>query len=195
MGCARLLASALAITLVQVVGVLALAAMSGAGTPGGAFESLCRWDGALYLHIAEHGYRTTVPPTPGDLDRSNVAFFPGYPLVARWIGDLSGGALSMRAALVVTAQLAAWGFWSYWLLFVARWRVARPWALLATLAVALHPAAFFLVVAYSESLFLFGLLGFLYWVTLDLKKHWPLAAVHGAVMTATRLGGLPVALC
>jgi hypothetical protein len=192
---ARILAIGLAITGLQVVAVLAVAAIAGARTPAEAYESLCRWDGKIYLHIAAHGYRTTVPPTSYDLERSNVAFFPGYPLAGRWMFAAAGGAISIEAALVLTAQLAAWGFWSYWLLFLARWRVPWQAASIATLAIALHPAAYFLVIAYSESLFLFGLLGFLYWVGGTRRRYWPLAAVHGAVITATRLGGLPVAFC
>lgn len=191
---ARVLALGLAVTLLQVVAVVAVAKFGGAAT-GDAYPSLCRWDGLIYRHIAAEGYRTTVPPTPYDLDRSNVAFFPGYPLAARWLWMATGRTMSMRASLVLAAQLAAWGFWTYWLLFLVRWRVAWQAALPATLAVVLHPAAFYLVVAYSESLFLFGMLGFLYWITGDLRRTWLWAMLHGIVMTTTRIGGLPVAFC
>jgi hypothetical protein len=37
-------------------------------------------------------------------------------------------------------------------------------------------------------------LGFLYWCASP-ARYWPLAALHGIVMTATRVGGLPVAFC
>jgi hypothetical protein len=62
----------------------------------------------------------------------------------------------------------------------------------ATLAVLVHPVAFFLVVGYSESLFLMALLGFLYWTEARGRASWLLAAGHGFVMTATRITGLPL---
>lgn len=189
----RRLAVALAITLLQVAAVLGVACATAERTPGEAFRALCRWDGAIYLHIAEHGYRTTIPPRANDLDHSNVAFFPGYPLAARWLRDLTGRTISMPVAMVLTAQVAAVGFWAYWLALLARYRFPRRLAVVATAAIALHPGAFFLVVAYSESLFLLGMLGFLFWITAGDARLWPAAALHGVVMTATRLGGLPVA--
>src|SRR6266478_1825937 len=53
-----------------------------------------------------------------------------------------------------------------------------------------HPAAFFLVAGYSESLFLMALLGFIYWSAAEgsSAKFW--AAVHGIVMSATRIVGI-----
>jgi hypothetical protein len=58
------------------------------------------------------------------------------------------------------------------------------------LLIAAHPAAFFLVAGYSESLFLMALLGFIYWSTVAGRsaKFW--AAAHGIVMSATRIVGL-----
>jgi hypothetical protein len=60
---------------------------------------------------------------------------------------------------------------------------------------AAHPAAFFLTAGYSESLFLCAALGFLYWSGVGGRAGWLLAALHGVVMTATRIVGLPVATC
>src|SRR4030095_1820550 len=53
-----------------------------------------------------------------------------------------------------------------------------------------HPAAFFLIAAYSESLFLMALIGFIYWSTAEARyaKFW--AAAHGIVMSATRIVGI-----
>ena len=70
-------------------------------------------------------------------------------------------------ALLITAQLAAWGFWSYFFLFCKRWNISPALQICGALLIAAHPAAFFLVAAYSESLFLMALLGFIYWSTAE----------------------------
>ncbi len=132
---------------------------------------------------------------PVDFQASNVAFFPGYPLTISAVKYLGGEAMTIQTAAVLAAQAAAWGFWTYWLLLLARFGVRSTWAVLLTALVALHPAAFFLVVAYSESLFLFALMGFLFWVTARAREGWIAAAAHGLLMTATRIGGVPVAFC
>jgi Gpi18-like mannosyltransferase len=187
-----LVALALAITLAQTAAALVVSIVAGNGSPESAYRAFCRRDGFMYATILSSGYRSTIPPTASvDFDNSNVAFFPGYPLAARWLRNALGESISFRAAMVLTAQVAAWAFWTYWLLFLRRWGVPSRLAALATTILALHPAAFFLVVAYSEALFLAASLGFLYWVTSSTTMRWPLAAAHGFVMTATRLGGAP----
>ena len=158
---------------------------------GQGYVGLCQWDSLLYAHIAEHGYRSTIPPVGSDWDRANVAFFPGYPLLGRAVSRLLG--VPVPIGLLLAAQLSAWAFWTYLLLFFRRWGV-RPWlAGAGVLAVIVHPAAFYLVVGYSESLFLMGLLGFLYWCGRDRALPWVISALHGLVMTATRIAGLPLA--
>src|SRR5204862_5731747 len=52
------------------------------------------------------------------------------------------------------------------------------------------PSAFFLFAAYSESLFLMALLGFIYWSTAEGRTARVLAAMHGVVMSATRIVGI-----
>jgi hypothetical protein len=190
----RAILTALAIVLVQILFLQIISLVSGADRARGLFDSFCRWDGNLYVQITERGYHGEPPGNPVNFQKSNVAFFPGYPLASRWLHDTFRGTLSFRAAMVLTAQLAAWGFWTYWLLFLARWGTPSRLCTLLTVVLTLHPAAFFLVVAYSESLFLAAMLGFLYWITSSSALRWPLAAAHGFVMTATRMGGVPVAL-
>jgi hypothetical protein len=80
------------------------------------------------------------------------------------------------------------------LLFFQRWNVPRGLATVGVLLVLVHPAAFFLVASYSESLFLFCLLGFLYFVDEDTPSSRPSAALLGFLMTATRLVGVPLAV-
>ena len=56
-----------------------------------------------------------------------------------------------------------------------------------------HPAAFYLVAGYSESLFLMTLAGFIYWSTGEERGANGLAVLQGIAMSATRIVGLPCA--
>jgi hypothetical protein len=122
------------------------------------------------------------------MEVSNVAFFPAYPAIARLFRDTLH--IDITTALLFTAQLAAWGFWTYFFLFCKRWNVSPTLQICGALLVVAHPAAFFLVAGYSESLFLMALLGFIYWSGEEKRsaKFW--AALHGFVMSATRIVGI-----
>lgn len=160
--------------------------------PVEAYLKLCMWDSGWYQHIIEHGYRSTIPPVGQNQDLSNVAFLPGYPIVAGAIAWIFR--LPTPYALLLAAQLACWGFWTYVFLFFQRWQISHRLAFGGAIAILVHPAAFYLVVGYSESLFMMMLLGFLYWTTVSQRRWWFLAATHGFVMTATRIVGLPLAI-
>lgn len=138
-------------------------------------ESWLRWDATWYLSIAQSGYRT------GD---GSVAFFPLYPLLTGAVGRLLGGRY-LWAGLILS-NLAAAGF------FVVLFRLAeqerggaagRP-ALEAFLA---FPTAFFLLMPYSESLFLLlSSLAFLCWR----RDKWLGAGLCGALAALTRPHGV-----
>ena len=156
------------------------------------YEALVQHDSYWFANIVERGYGSILPPiTRKMMEVSNVAFFPAYPAAAAALHKWAG--LSIYDALLVTAQLAAWGFWSYFFLFCARWNVAPLLQGFGALAIIAHPTAFFLVAAYSESLFLMALLGFIYWSSAEGRTAKVLAAAHGIVMSATRIVGIPCA--
>lgn len=182
---ARVLLVGLTLTLLQTV---AVAAVSGRPTVADAYRSLYQWDSLWYARIAEHGYPDRVPDRPEDM--ATVGFFPGYPLAARAIMDATGWPASV--AVLVAAQFACWGVWVYVLLFFRRWQTPLPVVAGFIVAVLVHPAAFYLVAGYSESLFLFGVLGFLYWQSAGTRTGWLLAAAHGLILTATRIVGFPL---
>jgi hypothetical protein len=179
----------LVITLSQI---LFACLLTDAKHPLEAYLKLCMWDSGWYQHIIEHGYRSTIPPVAQNQALSNVAFLPGYPILAGAIASIFH--LPTPSALLLAAQLACWGFWTYVFLFFQRWQVSTKLAFGGAIALLVHPAAFYLVVGYSESLFLMMLLGFLYWTASAGRYSWLLAAVHGFVMTATRIVGLPLAI-
>jgi GNAT superfamily N-acetyltransferase len=174
----------LALTLLQLGAVLLVT-----GRPlRDAYRSLSQWDSKWYARLAEHGYPERMPDRREDMP--TVGFFPGYPLAARLVMTLTG--LPAPLALPVVAQLACWGFWVYLLLLLGRWQTPLPVAAGCVALVLAHPAAFYLVAGYSESLFLVGVLGFLYWQDVRCPWGWPLAALHGILLTATRIVGIPL---
>ncbi len=156
------------------------------------FKGLIQWDSHWYLGIVRRGYQF-VGFDKIAYEQSNVAFFPGYPLAVAAISRLLG--VDPELGLYLTAQLSCWLMWIYLSLFYRRWQIPTLGQVLASLIILVYPSSFYLVVGYSESLFLASLLGFFYW-SMDLNAPWPafLAGIHGLAMGATRIVGLPVAL-
>ena len=173
--------------------VLQLGMALGLLAPEGPFSyrysTLIQHDSYWFMNIVDRGYQTIVPPIDHKvMEVSNVAFFPAYPAIAalfRYGLDIDTG-----YALLITAQIAAWGFWSYFFLFCDGWKISPALQLCGTLLILAHPAAFFLVAGYSESLFLMALLGFIYWSTAEGRAAKLWAALHGVVMSATRIVGI-----
>jgi hypothetical protein len=125
------------------------------------------------------------------MEVSNVAFFPAYPAIAAVLHHVFH--LSLYKALLLTAQTAAFGFWSYFFLFCDRWNVSPVLQFFGALAILAHPTAFFLVAGYSESMFMMALFGFMYWNNAEGRAAKFLAALHGFVMSSTRIVGIPCA--
>src|SRR5437016_12994881 len=122
------------------------------------YSALVQHDSYWFMNIIDRGYQTIVPPIDHKvMEVSNVAFFPAYPAIAtlfRYGLDIDTG-----IALLITAQLAAWGFWIYFFLFCKRWNIYPVLRICGALLIAAHPAAFVLIAGYSESLFLIAVLG------------------------------------
>src|SRR5712691_10684276 len=152
------------LTLIQLV--VAVFLLAPEGPLSYRYTSLVQHDGYWFANIIDRGYQTIVPPVDHKvMEVSNVAFFPAYPALAGLLRSVFR--VEPETALLITAQLAAWGFWTYFFLFCERWKVARSLQICGTLLILANPAAFFLVAAYSESLFLMALLGFIYWSTAE----------------------------
>jgi hypothetical protein len=184
------LLAGLIITLLQLA--MAIGLLAPEGSLSERYAALVQHDSYWFMNIVDRGYETIVPPIDHKvMEVSNVAFFPAYPAMAAAIRY--GLNISTGTALLMTAQLAAWGFWSYFFLFCRRWNISPALQICGALLVATHPAAFFLIAGYSESLFLMALLGFIYWSITEGRsaKFW--AAVHGITMSATRIVGIACA--
>jgi len=185
----QVLLPAVALTLLQI---FLISFWSQEDDYASIFKGLTQWDSHWYLGIVRRGYQF-VGFDKIAYEQSNVAFFPGYPLAVAAISRLLG--VDPELGLYLTAQLFCWLMWIYFFLFCRRWQIPTLWQVLASLIILVYPSSFYLVVGYSESLFLASLLGFFYW-SMDLNAPWPafLAGIHGLVMSATRIVGLPVAL-
>jgi len=146
----RPLAAGLLLTAVQLA--LAVGMLAPEGPLSDRYESLIQHDSYWFINIVDRGYQTIVPPIDHKvMEVSNVAFFPAYPAIAALFRY--GLNIDTGTALLITAQLAAWGFWSYFFLFCKRWNVSSALQICAALLILAPPAAFFVVDASSESLF------------------------------------------
>lgn len=181
------LLAGLAVTFLQLV--LAVGLLAPEEPLADRYLALVQHDSYWFKNIVDRGYQTIIPPVDHKvMEISNVAFFPAYPAIAALLRHAFN--INSDTALLITAQLAAWGFWVYFFLFCKRWNVPPVLQICGTLLILAHPASFFLIVAYSESLFLMALLGFIYWSTAKGRTARGLAGMHGIVMSATRIVGI-----
>jgi hypothetical protein len=184
----RLIGSALGLTLAQICFSMFI---SGDPNLNHSYKRLCQWDCGWYASITEDGYHSPYPPSFQDKPVSNVAFFPGYPITAR-IVHLSTG-IESKTSLLLVAQVGAGIFWLFFFLILERWQVSLLATWLCALSVIAHPASFYLIAPYSESLFLCGLLGMIYFCSSTAKAATSFAGISGFIMTATRIVGMPLA--
>jgi hypothetical protein len=151
------------------------------GSTSWFWDTFARYDSGYFEGIAWSGYA----PLAGG--RSNIAYFPVYPLLIRYIGRMFG---RHHATFYMTGIGIAWV--SFALAMVALYHLARldlsrRQAERAVLLTMIFPFAFFFGVAYSESTFLlFAVLAFYGFRT----RRWLLGGLSGAIATATRVPGI-----
>lgn len=150
-------------------------------TPNAFWDSMARFDSGWYYGIASQGYAFV------EGGRSNLAFFPLYPVLMGAGGELLGGAQEHFYLSGIAISWLAFAAAMPLLFRLARLDLAGDAALRATTLAAVFPSAYFFGVVYSESLFMLTLVG----TVLALRtRHWGLAALAGAAMTATRVNGV-----
>jgi hypothetical protein len=125
------------------------------GSTSPFWDTFARYDSGYYEGIAWGGYA----PLAGG--RSNIAYFPMYPLLIRYVGRLFGrhhathfiAGIGIAWFCFILAMVA--------LYYLARLDLSRRQAERAVLLTTIFPFAFFFGVAYSESTFLlFAVLSF-----------------------------------
>jgi hypothetical protein len=151
------------------------------GSTSPFWDTFARFDSGFFQGIAWGGYA----PVPGG--RSNIAYFPVYPMLIRAAGQLFG---RRHATLYISGVAIAWISFvvaMVALYYLARLDLPRDRAERAVLLTMAFPFAFFFGVVYSESTFLlFVVLAFYCFRT----RRWVLGGLCGAVATATRVPGI-----
>ena len=86
------------------------------------YDTLIQHDSYWFANIVDRGTTTTVPPISHKMMKYRTwrSFRPT--LRSRQLLHY-GFELSIYNALLLTAQTAAWGFWSYFFLFCERWNI------------------------------------------------------------------------
>jgi hypothetical protein len=145
-----------------------------------------RWDAGHYSIILRSGYPLVNGRLPGPPTSDTIAFFPGYPLLARpltyWLGP--------DAALVVLTHIAALVGTIFFYLW-ARRRYDDRIAFWGVTLLSTYPAAMFFSSGYAEGLMVCWV-ALILWL-LDHQRLWTAALVTG-LSTATRPTGLCVGL-
>ena len=150
-------------------------------TPSTFWDTFARYDSGWYEGIARNGYEYA----PGG--RSNIAYFPVYPMLMRQVGRIFGryhaafyfGGIVVSWTSFVLAMVA--------LYYLARLDLPRHRAERAVLLTAIFPFAFFFGVIYSESTFLFFTVLAFYLLR---TRRWLMGGANAALAIATRVTGV-----
>lgn len=154
----------------------------------GPLGTFFNWDSGYFECIVKFGYFG--PACLDGTTSARMAFFPGYPLLARALA-LAIGAGHLSATSVVTALWAvptvASIFGAVLIYRIAETQESGAVARRATVLFVLGPYALFLVASYSESLYLAFAMGAWYLV---LRRRFWLSGLVGLCATLTRVSGL-----
>jgi hypothetical protein len=172
---------------VLVVGALALAHylvdqlhVHDAIVEATARAGLTSWDGAYYVDIAKHGYEA--------IPRDSLRFFPLLPMLAKpfiWVG------VPPQAAVVIVANVSALVAGVLLFLLVRQETHNAELATRATWFLALAPAAFVLVMGYSEATTIALAIGM--FLALRSRWWWTAAAI-GVLAGLSRPAGVVLAV-
>ncbi|MFZ4829144.1 MAG: mannosyltransferase family protein, partial [Phototrophicaceae bacterium] len=135
-----------------------------------------RWDSGFYLGIATKGYSYVVG------QQSSVAFFPVYPLLMNMVAQWVGSAL---LAGVIVSNVLFFGSLVF-LYLLTEHEFDSEVAGRAVFYIATFPTAFFFSAVYTESTFLFFLIGSVYFAR---RRIWGWAVLMGLICSASRIVG------
>ncbi len=153
------------------------------------FDVATLWDGRWYERIATGGYPDVLPVgSDGQVQQNEWAFYPLFPYLSRVAMTLTGWPFAVAGTVVATlvgyaAALVIAG--------MLREKVGSAPALGAVALLAGFPAAPVLQVAYTESLALLLLGGFLW---LLMRQRWGAAALVALLAGLARPIALPLGL-
>ena len=145
--------------------------------PSTFWDTFARYDSGWYEGIARNGYSYAAG------GRSNIAYFPVYPMLMRYAGRMFGryhaafyfGGIVVSWTAYVLAMIA--------LYYLARLDLDRERAERAVLLISIFPFSFFFGMIYSESTYLlFTVLAFLWFRT----RWWIAGGIAASIAIATR---------
>jgi hypothetical protein len=139
-------------------------------------DSFARWDSGWFNRIALRGYYL-------EGSQSDVAFFPAYPYLSRWLGAMVGGHW-VAGLLISNLSLIGALFFVHG---IARRYLDEEGARRAVHYVLVFPSSFFFSAYYSEGLFLFAVAGAFYFYERD--RLLP-AGLLGCLAALTRSAGV-----
>lgn len=149
----------------------------GAGNP--FLDLLARWDSQWYQWIVQEGYWLR----PGQ--RSNVAFFPLYPMAIDLVAPFVGNNTVLAGVIVSNAAFLA--------LLIVLYQLTKlesgsdQTARRTVFYLAIFPTSFFFSMMYTESLFLFFIVAAIYFAR---KQLWVWAALMGLLAGTARVVGV-----
>ena len=153
------------------------------------FSMTVLWDGTWYRRIAEHGYPSTLPTDAnGALQQNEWAFYPLFPLLARGLMTITGlgfPVVGSTLALVLGVGAAAG------MAVLLRDRVGPKVAFAAVCVYAASPPSPTLQVAYTESMAILLLCGFLLALS---RERWLVASLLALCTGLARPIALPLGL-
>ena len=149
--------------------------------PSTFWDTFARYDSGWYEGIARNGYSYAAG------GRSNIAYFPVYPMLMRYVGRLFG---RYHAAFYFGGIVVSWTCYVLAMVafyFLARLDLDRSRAERAVLLITIFPFALFFGMIYSESTYLlFTVLAFL-WFRI---RWWIPAGIAASIAIATRTPAL-----
>lgn len=138
-----------------------------------------KWDSYWYLDIVNNGYQYR-----GELQLSNIVFFPLYPMLIKILGALFSISFIL-AGWIVSSLFAL--FTSIYLYKIVKEFHPQSDPFLSVVMLLVFPTAFFLNTIYTESTFLFFSVASFYHA---LKKQYVIAGLFGLFASLTRLTGI-----
>ncbi|MEO8555572.1 MAG: hypothetical protein ABI474_02780 [Actinomycetota bacterium] len=154
------------------------------------FSMTVLWDGFWYRQIAEVGYPAALPidAVTGAVHENAWAFYPAFPMMARWLMAATG----LGFPVVGSTLALVLGFGAAVVMgLLLRDRVGPRVALAAVAVYAASPVSPSFQIAYTESMAILLLCGFLWSIS---KERWLITAGLALLTGVTRAMALPMAV-
>lgn len=145
------------------------------------WDTFARYDSGWYWGIARDGYRFV------ENGRSNLAFFPVYPLAMRLAGDAIGGRPHHYIYAGILISWVMFGLGLVMLYRLAREDLDDEAAWRAVVLASIFPFAFFFGVVYAESTFFALIVTAFFGLR---TRRWCLGGAAGALAVCTRVNGV-----